>query len=312
MQQKDFFLDYYAYIGYDSAKIIFKDCNMLRILKTQEFFTESSLPLSVFECSHYANDERRHTHEFCELVIVKSGRALHTTDVSQYEIKSGDVFIIPKGSFHKYTEVNDLFLINVLYDPVSLPLPVMDMNDFVFFNIMFRKKKDFRKSDLDLLLSLNQTQLEEIIKLSTNISDQRNPYEPGTQFGSLAAFMRMIVLLSKWHYKEQDTHGHYYTVGKVLEYLNKHYLERVDMDKLARLSAMSRRTMFRHFVKAAGCTPGVYLCRLRIRHAADMLAQTSVPIKEIAQCCGFCDSNYFSKQFKKIMSTSPLRYRKQK
>lgn len=285
---------------------------MQKILKTEEFFTENSLPLSVFECPHYDNDERRHMHEFCELVIVKSGCALHTTDVSQYKIKSGDVFIIPKGSFHKYTEVNNLLLINVLYDPVALPLPVLDMNDFIFFNIMFRKNNDFHESDLDLLLNLEPMQLEEIIKLSTNIFDQRNSYEPGAQFGSVAAFMRMISLLSKWHYKEQDIHGHYYTVGKILEYLNKHYLERIDMNKLARFSAMSRRTMFRHFVKATGCTPGVYLCRLRIRHAADMLAHTSLPIKEIAQCCCFCDSNYFSKQFRSTMDSSPLRYRKQK
>ena len=113
---------------------------MLRILTTQEFFTKNSLPLSVFEFSHYTNDEKRHTHEFCELVIVKSGSALHTTDISQYKIKTGDVFIIPEGFHHKYTEVNNLFLINVLYNPAALPLPVLDMNDFVFFNIMFRKK----------------------------------------------------------------------------------------------------------------------------------------------------------------------------
>lgn len=285
---------------------------MFKILKIQEFFTESSLPLSVFECSHSNHDEKNHAHEFRELVIIKSGSAFHTTDFGQYAIKSGDVFIIPKGSFHKYTEIKNLLLVNVLYDPDLLPLPVLDMNDFVFFNIMFRKEDDFNKSDLNLLLSLNPSQLEKILKLSTDIYDQRNSYEPGMQFASIAAFMRMIALLSKWHYKEQNIHGYYYTVGKVLEYLNTNYLKRIDMDKLARLSAMSRRTMFRHFIKAVGCSPGVYLCRLRIRHAGDMLAHTSMPIKEIAQHCCFCDSNYFSKQFRNIMNASPLRYRKRK
>lgn len=285
---------------------------MFRILKTQEFFTESNLPLSVFQHLHSSNDEKRHTHEFYELVIVESGSALHTTDFEQYRVKTGDVFVIPKDSFHKYTEVSELLLINVLYDPAALPLPVLDMNDFVFFNIMFRKKADFQESDLDLLLSLNQQQLEEIIKMSHNIADQRNSYEPGAQFGSIAAFMRMISSLSNWHYKKQHKSEYYYTVAKGLEYLNKNYLKAIDMNKLARHSAMSRRTMFRHFVKATGFTPGVYLCRLRIRHAADMLAHTSLPIKEIAQRCCFCDANYFSKQFRNIMNTSPLRYRKEK
>ena len=285
---------------------------MFRILKTQEFFTESNLPLSVFQHLHSSNDEKRHTHEFCELVIVESGSALHTTDSGQYRVKAGDVFIIPKGSFHKYTEVNELLLINVLYDPDALPLPVLDMDDFVFFNIMFRKKADFQKSDLDLLLSLNKEQLKEIIQMSYSIADQRNSYEPGSQFGSIAAFMRMISLLSNWHYKKQHKSGHYYTIARSLEYLNKNYLKPIDMNKLARHSAMSRRTMFRNFAKATGFTPGAYLCRLRIRHAADMLAHTSLPIKEIALRCCFCDANYFSKQFRNIMKTSPLRYRKEK
>lgn len=285
---------------------------MFKTLKIQEFFTHNSMPLSVFEFLHADNDEGLHTHEFCELVIVKSGSALHTTDSGQYKIKTGDIFIVPKSSFHKYTEVDNLLLSNVLYDPAALPMPILDMNDFVFFNIMFRKKTDFQNSDLDLLLSLNPEQLAEINKMSAAISDQRNSYEPGSQFGSLAAFMRLIFLLSSWYYRKQNKPEYYYTSGKMLEYLNKNYLKHINMDKLAQLSAMSRRTMFRHFHKAVGCAPGEYLCRLRIRHAADMLAHTSLPIQDIAQNCCFCDSNYFSKQFRKVMNTSPLRYRREK
>lgn len=285
---------------------------MFKTLKIQEFFAQSSLPLTVFEFLHIENDERLHTHEFCELVVVKSGSALHTTDAGRYRIRTGDVFIIPKGAFHKYTEVDNLLLTNVLYDSDALPMPLLDMNDFVFFNIMFRKKADFQKNDMDILLNLNSGQLAEINKMSSSISDQRNSYEPGSQFGSLAAFMRMISLLSNWHYRKQNKPEYYYTAGKILEYLNKNYLKHINMDKLAQLSAMSRRTMFRHFHKAAGCAPGEYLCRLRIRHAADMLAHTSLPIKEIALRCRFCDSNYFSKQFRRIMSTSPLSYRREK
>lgn len=283
---------------------------MLKTLTTFEFFAENSLPLSVFEYAHYCNDEKLHVHEFCELVIVKSGSALHTINAKQYNVKTGDVFIIPKGFSHKYTKVSNLLLTNVLYDPVALPLPVLDMNDFVFYNIMFRSKHKFQDSDSDLLFSLNDKQIEEISKLTLNIADQRNSHECGRQFGSIASFMQMVFLLSKWYGKEQNKPKSYYNIGKVLEYLNNHYLGNIEIDKMARLCGMSRRTMFRHFVKATGYTPAVYLCRLRIRHAADLLVHTSLPIKKIALLCCFCDSNYFSKQFRRIMNTSPLRYRR--
>jgi len=282
----------------------------LNILKIQDFFRNEVLPLSVLEYSQNNDDRKQHAHEFCELVIVKSGSALHFTDACSFRVKAGDVFIIPIGFYHKYTEVDHLSMINVLYDPDSLPLPVLDMNDFAFFNIMFRPKGAFRENDLQLLLSLDDAQLAEIIKLSGSIADQRFPHEPGTQFTSLAAFMRMLSLLSGWHHREQHQHKYCYTAGKIMKYLNEHYSEPVDMNRLARLNSMSRRSMFRHFSNAAGCTPGTYLCRIRIKNAAYMLAQTAVPLKEIAERCGFCDSNYFSKQFRKIMHVSPLRYRR--
>ena len=49
--------------------------------------------------------------------------------------------------------------------------------------------------------------------------------------------------------------------------------------------------------------------RLQDEYAAEMLQKTTLPISEIALECGFTDSNYFSRQFRKHCNSSPREYR---
>jgi AraC-like DNA-binding protein len=53
-----------------------------------------------------------------------------------------------------------------------------------------------------------------------------------------------------------------------------------------------------------------YHIRLKIRRACRLLKQTDLNITEIAFRSGFEDSNYFARQFRKIMGVSPSLYRK--
>jgi len=54
-----------------------------------------------------------------------------------------------------------------------------------------------------------------------------------------------------------------------------------------------------------------FINNLRIDEAKSYLANTSLPIKVIADRVGFNDPNYFSKVFKHITGTSPTMYRLQ-
>ena len=57
-------------------------------------------------------------------------------------------------------------------------------------------------------------------------------------------------------------------------------------------------------------TPIDYLIKIRIEYAARLLRSSSLSVMEIAEKTGFVDSNYFTKQFRKIMGNSPRTYRK--
>ncbi|MDD6213459.1 MAG: AraC family transcriptional regulator [Clostridiales bacterium] len=52
-----------------------------------------------------------------------------------------------------------------------------------------------------------------------------------------------------------------------------------------------------------------YLNRLRIENAKKILAQTSLPIRDVGFKCGFCTVQHFNRTFKKLTSQTPKQYR---
>ena len=283
--------------------------NKHKVLSSREFFSDAFFPLSAFRFVHNIRNERTHAHEFSELVIITSGNAVHEVNGICYNIRHGDVFIVHKGLTHQYINPTKLHLINIIYDPGKLPVPVMDMQDFSFFDLLFRKSSKFKPEDSMILLHLDGDKIRQISSFADMITDQRNSWIPGSRFCSLAAFMQIAGLLSQWHHQTLNAKAPIYAVSKVLNYINRNYDSNIDINKLVTIGGMSRRTLFRRFVDVTGMTPGNYLLQVKIRHAAEMLRQTSVPISDIASLCGFSDSNYFSKQFRRVMNASPSTYR---
>jgi len=73
---------------------------------------------------------------------------------------------------------------------------------------------------------------------------------------------------------------------------------------------MSRSNLMRVFRKATGQTPIEYLLRLRIQKAMELLRNSSLSITEIALEVGFNDSNYFTRQFRRVLGETPRSFRR--
>lgn len=56
-------------------------------------------------------------------------------------------------------------------------------------------------------------------------------------------------------------------------------------------------------------SPIGYLLKLRLHKAAAMLSISDLSIAAVAFRCGFEDSNYFSRQFRREFDQSPSRFR---
>ena len=78
---------------------------------------------------------------------------------------------------------------------------------------------------------------------------------------------------------------------------------------LAAIAGISVPHYFALFKSQTGCTPLDYFTRLRMRRAGELLAGTSLNVKEVAGAMGYEDPFYFSRVFKSVHSLSPSEYR---
>ncbi|WP_044182913.1 helix-turn-helix domain-containing protein [Phytobacter massiliensis] len=83
------------------------------------------------------------------------------------------------------------------------------------------------------------------------------------------------------------------------------------IESLAQRCFLSRATFARHFAQAYHLTPQTWLTHLRMAQAARLLKQAStLTVETIAGRCGFASLASFSRAFKGIYGMTPARYRR--
>lgn len=102
--------------------------------------------------------------------------------------------------------------------------------------------------------------------------------------------------------------------GDILElagyYIEENLTRNILADDIARQVGISRRHLYRLFTEKHGMPLREYIIRQRLARAAAALIGGDRPVKEIAELAGFRNLSYFTRQFHRVYTTSPARYRR--
>ena len=98
--------------------------------------------------------------------------------------------------------------------------------------------------------------------------------------------------------------------GDTLQWAQENLDDELDVETLARRSAMSTRTFARRFRDSIGSTPHQWLLRQRITLAQRLLERTDLPIDAIASQCGLGSPQNLRVHFRQIVGASPTDYRR--
>jgi AraC family L-rhamnose operon transcriptional activator RhaR/AraC family L-rhamnose operon regulatory protein RhaS len=145
-----------------------------------------------------------------------------------------------------------------------------------------------------------------------NLEEELRTRAAGFKFMATASFMQVVGFLSRCfgRAKNPDSRA-LLRIGTAISHLEANFQEPIDLDQLAGFAHMSKRNFMRSFQAAMGNSPIAYLVQLRVNRGASLLRRTELSITDIAYQVGFSDSNYFARQFNKLLGVSPRQYRKQ-
>lgn len=95
----------------------------------------------------------------------------------------------------------------------------------------------------------------------------------------------------------------------MLFYIHQNFGEKITLEEIASAANISSREANRVFQTVTQQTPFEYLVNYRLARAKELLSRSDLSVTEISGRCGFTDSAYMAKQFRKAWGMSPKEYR---
>jgi AraC-like DNA-binding protein len=125
----------------------------------------------------------------------------------------------------------------------------------------------------------------------------RTAVEGSTRTDRVSVRGRPIQGLQKWRLK------------RVIDYIDADMSSKINSRDLAAIAGLSRMHFASQFRVATGLRPHEFLLQRRIRRAAELMRDTTMPIMEIALSVGFQTQAHFTTVFKQFTGCTPRSWR---
>ena len=242
-------------------------------------------------------------HETLRELAEKPGLVLQVFDdlpipIEIFAPDGSSVFI--NRAFMELNNIKDASLVskyNLLKDPVCLEILGQDVLDRIFAGepAVFR---DFPAPIQDLVD--RSVIIEKPWEASVMDLDIR-PVWDGDKFVCTVCYFKV-----KNIYKGRAA------VAKAQEYIELHWLEDFDLDKVAESVSLSRRHFGRLFKEATGLTPLDFYHHIKIEKLKEKLLAPGLSVEQAFTDCGVNSHGAYLKLFETMVGKTPTEYRAEK
>lgn len=246
-----------------------------------------------------------HWHNEWELLRVRDGSLEISLDQEHYSMRSGDVLLIRGGVLHGGEPENCIYECLVfdlygIYRNMEIVKPYL--RPFYRQTVLPRSFYPGREGST----------VNEIADALLGVFSGNSPCP---ELETVAGLSRLFAWIqSRGEYEnlapQEGSASRTDRIKPVLEYMETHYSTPVTLEDLARVAGMNPKYFCRVFRSLTHHSPVDYLNFYRIEQAANLLDSTDLPVTEVGNRCGFWESSYFTKVFKKYKGTTPASYRR--
>lgn len=249
-----------------------------------------------------------HWHNEFEYGVVVSGELDYYIDGKYMRIKQGDAIFINADCMHTATQVGNN---NVIMFTVSfLPSLFIGGKEGTIFQKYFQPILQSSVRGFSIKNTIPEG--SNIIKLLNEIYDLDHKKTENYELlciSLISHIWSLTLCYIKGHKSEFISfckdHRNEIKAKEILTYMHEHYAEDIRIEDIARHTCISRSECFRSFQRYTNKSPMEYLMEYRLAHAVNLLMETDKTMTQIATECGFSNSSYFGKIFKKKYKMTP-------
>jgi AraC-like DNA-binding protein len=292
----------------------------LRMIISQ-YIKEKEFPFCIHRYVHTdLNMPPIHGHDFVELVYVVDGEGKHIFEGDQYDVSSGNVFIINPGEVHTYhiEPGKRLEIINCLFMPSFINkvwlrnLGISESMDYYYIHPFLDKRERFHHS-----LHLHGKDAIRVLSLLDGISSEFEEMRTGYPTLIRMQLVQLLIQLSRIYGEQKVTSKHFtlrsqerkVLVQRICGYLERHYDQKVSLAILSDLFNISSRHLNRVFKEETGKTVIEAVHQIRIERAKSLLLESNEKVISIAMEVGYDDPAFFTRLFNRQVGCSPGKFR---
>lgn len=259
-----------------------------------------------FKIFHITDQKQRefsfHYHDFHKVVLFIKGDVSYVIEGCSYHLLPYDIVFVKAGEVHRpiihSKEVYERIIIYISPDFISSY--TKDSQDLTACFVHAQENR----SHVLRMRTFQQSQLYYSIQiLEQALTDQKYASLLYLKLRFLAFMIELnrASLQSDVLFVSNQTSNP--KIRSILEYINEHLTEDIDIQKLADTFFISRYYLMHVFKQETGYTIGNYINTKRLLQARDLVAQ-KVPITQACFLCGFKNYSTFSRAYKKLFTHS--------
>ncbi len=244
-----------------------------------------------------------HWHSETELLYIQKGQFLLSLNGREYALKEGDLCYISDGSLHggmpqDCTYECLCFNTNALLKHSALVANYLEAveNSNAFIQPVFTRVHPG------------------ILKCASRMFAAVRSKKSGWELLALAGLYDFFGTVIQQDYREPPPDSTAFQrlrqIKQSLEYIEQNYQKPITLEQLAQVAGLSAKYFCRYFKGILQKTPIEYLNHYRVERACFLLEDNRLSVTDVAYACGYNDSSYFVRCFKKYKGITPNQYAK--
>ena len=250
---------------------------------------------------HYDND----------LIIefYRKGEASLRIEGNLYDINEGDVVILNPDELHVSERKDSCYMEKIVLHISESLLYAFGLKRAVFFETIARKAKG--KGNLVPYKTVEKLEIDkkinECLILAKDYSEEN---EVLLNCKTIELLSILVTLIKNFDDVNTDTVSSNKTVNKIIDYINRHYVEEITLDSLANRFHFSKYYISHLFKEYVGISPGDYIIARKL-YVVNNLIRSGTSIKEASLTVGFNNYSNFFRLYKKHFKITPAQFKEQ-
>jgi AraC-like DNA-binding protein/mannose-6-phosphate isomerase-like protein (cupin superfamily) len=244
-----------------------------------------------------------HYHDFLKITIFIKGRVQYYIEGKSYDLEPYDIVLVNRNDIHRI-QVDS----SVPYERIIVYISPGFIEDYRTSEYDLGYCFEKAKKEHSNVLRTPSLEKSSLFKITNRLERSFEDNEYASSLYRQVLFLEFMIHLNRAAMKNRveflDTELYNPKVVNIMQYINSHLTQNLDIDTLAQKFYISKYYMMRLFKAETGYTIGNYITYRRLLLARELIFDGQ-PITQACFSSGFGDYSTFLRAYKSEFSESP-------